>query len=425
MLLVESDRAEPAASAELDEAVRACEAAGATSTMRAADADRGRLAPPGPPPRAPRPRAPGPGPDGGRRRAPQPRAGPAPGDFQAIGEKYDIRIATFGHAGDGNLHPNFIFDHDDPRAEELTDLGAGATCTAPRSRWAAPSPRSTGSGSPGGTRSSSRSGPTSSASCARSRRPSTRRGSSTPAASSSRRTGRRRAPAQPRFIRTVRSCAQPAERPVGKSRHPLDEPIGRPWRTQGTRGAHRPQIHERIPSHAQEVHAHDRGRRARRPDGRRGAVPRERRRPPRRAGARWDRRRRPDRAPLGARRPRHQRPVRLQGARRRQPHRDRAHRQPRDQPVRRQLRRQRPLRHQHRHERRPRRRPRLRRAVRRPPTPTATRSGSSAATPAATPRRSTAARPSPRARRTAPRSRSARTASGPGPASGPTRSSST
>jgi glycolate oxidase len=33
-----------------------------------------------------------------------------------------VRIATFGHAGDGNLHPNFIFDRDDPRAEELTEL---------------------------------------------------------------------------------------------------------------------------------------------------------------------------------------------------------------------------------------------------------------------------------------------------------------
>ena len=33
-----------------------------------------------------------------------------------------MKIATFGHAGDGNLHPNFIFDHDDPRAEELTEL---------------------------------------------------------------------------------------------------------------------------------------------------------------------------------------------------------------------------------------------------------------------------------------------------------------
>ena len=38
-----------------------------------------------------------------------------------IGRKYDIRIATFGHAGDGNLHPNFIFDHDDPRAKDVTE----------------------------------------------------------------------------------------------------------------------------------------------------------------------------------------------------------------------------------------------------------------------------------------------------------------
>ena len=32
------------------------------------------------------------------------------------------RIATFGHAGDGNLHPNFIFDRDDPTAEERVEL---------------------------------------------------------------------------------------------------------------------------------------------------------------------------------------------------------------------------------------------------------------------------------------------------------------
>ena len=121
MLLVESDRAEPAASAELDEAVRACEAAGATSTMRAADATEAdwlRQA---------------------RRLAlralerlgqvrmedvgvPRSRVPDLLRAISAIGEKYDIRIATFGHAGDGNLHPNFIFDHDDPRAEKLTDL---------------------------------------------------------------------------------------------------------------------------------------------------------------------------------------------------------------------------------------------------------------------------------------------------------------
>ena len=121
MLLVESDRAEPAASVELDEAIRACEAAGATSTMRAADATEAdwlRQA---------------------RRLAlralerlgqvrmedvgvPRSRVPDLLRAISAIGKKYDIRIATFGHAGDGNLHPNFIFDHDDPRAEELTDL---------------------------------------------------------------------------------------------------------------------------------------------------------------------------------------------------------------------------------------------------------------------------------------------------------------
>jgi glycolate oxidase len=114
MLLVESDRAEPAASAELDEMVAACEAAG--RSRRCGPPTRPR--PTGsarPPARAPGARASRPGPDGGRRRPAQPRARPPPGDL-AIGEKYDIRIATFGHAGDGNLHPNFIFDHDDPRA---------------------------------------------------------------------------------------------------------------------------------------------------------------------------------------------------------------------------------------------------------------------------------------------------------------------
>jgi hypothetical protein len=42
--------------------------------------------------------------------------------IEAIATRYGIRIATFGHAGDGNLHPNLIFAHGDPRAEELTDL---------------------------------------------------------------------------------------------------------------------------------------------------------------------------------------------------------------------------------------------------------------------------------------------------------------
>ena len=60
--------------------------------------------------------------------------------IQAIGRRHGVRVATFGHAGDGNLHPNFIFDHDDPRAAELTEpvrdeifaaaLALGGTVTA-------------------------------------------------------------------------------------------------------------------------------------------------------------------------------------------------------------------------------------------------------------------------------------------------------
>lgn len=33
--------------------------------------------------------------------------------IRAIGEKYDIAIPTVAHAGDGNLHPNFVYDGDD------------------------------------------------------------------------------------------------------------------------------------------------------------------------------------------------------------------------------------------------------------------------------------------------------------------------
>jgi glycolate oxidase len=31
-----------------------------------------------------------------------------------IGDRRGLRIGVFGHAGDGNLHPSFVFDRDDP-----------------------------------------------------------------------------------------------------------------------------------------------------------------------------------------------------------------------------------------------------------------------------------------------------------------------
>ncbi len=139
MLLVESDLAPAAAAAELDAAVAACEAAGATNLVRAEDpteADWLRQA---------------------RRLAlralerqgtvrmedvgvPRGRVPELLVEIQAAADRHGVRVATFGHAGDGNLHPNFIFDHDDPRAAELTEtvrneifaaaLALGGTVTA-------------------------------------------------------------------------------------------------------------------------------------------------------------------------------------------------------------------------------------------------------------------------------------------------------
>ena len=120
MLLVESDLPTAAAVAELAEAVAACERAGASSVVRAEDpteADWLRQA---------------------RRLAlralerqgtvrmedvgvPRGRVPELLVAIQAAADRHGVRVATFGHAGDGNLHPNFIFAHDDPRAAELTE----------------------------------------------------------------------------------------------------------------------------------------------------------------------------------------------------------------------------------------------------------------------------------------------------------------
>ena len=120
MLLIESDMPAAAAAEELDRAVAACEAVGAT-TLRANDpqeADWLRQA---------------------RRQAlralerlgtvrmedvgvPRSRVPELIRAIEAIAAKHGIRCATLGHAGDGNLHPNFIFDRDDPNADEITEV---------------------------------------------------------------------------------------------------------------------------------------------------------------------------------------------------------------------------------------------------------------------------------------------------------------
>jgi glycolate oxidase len=121
MLLVESDAPGAAAAAELDESEKAIAGAGATSVVRAQDAQEAdwlrqarrlalralerqgtvRMEDVGVP----------------RARVPQLLAA-----IERIAAAHKVRCATFGHAGDGNLHPNLIFDRDDPDAARLTHL---------------------------------------------------------------------------------------------------------------------------------------------------------------------------------------------------------------------------------------------------------------------------------------------------------------
>ena len=109
MLLVESDLPGAAAAAEMDAAVPVCEAVGATSVLRAADpqeADWLRQ---------------------GRRLAyraleemgvarmedvgvPRSLVPVLLREIEAIAARHRLRIGTFGHAGDGNLHPTFVLD---------------------------------------------------------------------------------------------------------------------------------------------------------------------------------------------------------------------------------------------------------------------------------------------------------------------------
>ncbi len=139
MLMIESDLAGAGAVAELELAAAACEAAGATSIVQAKDsqeADWLRQA---------------------RRLAlralerqgtvrmedvgvPRSRVPDLLRQIEAIAKRHRLACATFGHAGDGNLHPNFIFDRDDPDAQErleaacrelyLAAIELGGTVTA-------------------------------------------------------------------------------------------------------------------------------------------------------------------------------------------------------------------------------------------------------------------------------------------------------
>jgi glycolate oxidase len=119
MLMIESDLPGAAADDELTRGEAACVAAGATSTIRSqtvAEADMLRHA---------------------RRAAhwaleklgdvkmedvgvPRARVPDMLRAVERIAAKHDVRIGTFGHAGDGNLHPDLVLERGDPRAEAIT-----------------------------------------------------------------------------------------------------------------------------------------------------------------------------------------------------------------------------------------------------------------------------------------------------------------
>jgi glycolate oxidase len=117
LLLIESDLPGAAAEAELDAATTACEEAGATQVVRATDpseADWLRQV---------------------RRLAfralermgvarmedvgvPRSRVPDLLREIERIAAAHDVTCGTFGHAGDGNLHPTFVWERDDTAAEE-------------------------------------------------------------------------------------------------------------------------------------------------------------------------------------------------------------------------------------------------------------------------------------------------------------------
>jgi glycolate oxidase len=117
LLLIESDRAGAAADVELETAERCCDAAGATSTLRATDEREA---------------------DGLRQvrrlaframerlgvarmedvAAPRSRMPELLAEISRVAAAHEVRCGTFGHAGDGNLHPTFVWDRGDTDAEE-------------------------------------------------------------------------------------------------------------------------------------------------------------------------------------------------------------------------------------------------------------------------------------------------------------------
>ena len=121
MLMIESDMPGQAAVDELERAEVACLRRGGVQPRPRRGCAGGRLAAPGAAGGPLRARAARRRPDGGRRGAALEGPGHAPRDRADRREAHDVRIGTFGHAGDGNLHPDLVFERGDPDAEAKTE----------------------------------------------------------------------------------------------------------------------------------------------------------------------------------------------------------------------------------------------------------------------------------------------------------------
>ena len=120
LLMVESDLGGAAAERELATAEAACQAAGATSVLRAADAQEADWL------RQARRAAHGALERAGVARmddvsVPRSRVPEMLDAITRIAAANELPLGVFGHAGDGNLHPTYIVSRDDPTAEERID----------------------------------------------------------------------------------------------------------------------------------------------------------------------------------------------------------------------------------------------------------------------------------------------------------------
>ena len=120
MLMIESDAGGAAAESELDRAAAACTAAGATEVIRATDPQEADWL------REARRKAHWSLEQAGvarmedigvqRSQAPELLAA-----IERISGEHGMHVGVFGHAGDGNFHPTFVMDRDDPDAERRID----------------------------------------------------------------------------------------------------------------------------------------------------------------------------------------------------------------------------------------------------------------------------------------------------------------